>query len=64
MTMQGYADTLPVTLEEMILYGRSVARGCPPSLRGGRHALYELSGFAPQALANAGPSCRRPAQTQ
>ena len=28
MTMQGYADTLPVTLEEMILYGRSVARGC------------------------------------
>lgn len=28
MTMQGYADTLPVTLEEMIIYGRSVARGC------------------------------------
>ena len=28
MTMQGYSDTLPVTLEEMILYGRSVARGC------------------------------------
>ena len=25
MTMQGYSDTLPVTLEEMILYGRSVA---------------------------------------
>ena len=28
MTMQGYKDTLPVTLEEMIIYGRSVVRGC------------------------------------
>lgn len=28
MTMQGYKDTLPVTVEEMILYGRSVVRGC------------------------------------
>lgn len=28
MTMQGYADTLPVTVEEMIIYGRSVARAC------------------------------------
>lgn len=28
MTMQGYADTLPVTLDEMIVYGRSVARAC------------------------------------
>ena len=28
MTMQGYETTLPVTLEEMILYGRSVVRGC------------------------------------
>ena len=28
MTMQGYADTIPVTMEEMIVYGRSVARGC------------------------------------
>lgn len=27
MTMQGYADTLPVTMEEMITYGRSVCRG-------------------------------------
>lgn len=32
MTMQGYSDTLPVTLEEMILYGRSVARGMPECL--------------------------------
>ena len=28
MTMQGYDTTLPVTMEEMILYGRSVVRGC------------------------------------
>ena len=28
MTMQGYKDTLPVTVEEMIVYGRSVVRGC------------------------------------
>ncbi len=28
-TMQGYENTLPVTLEEMIIYGRSVVRGCP-----------------------------------
>lgn len=28
MTMQGYNDTLPVTLDEMIIYGRSVARAC------------------------------------
>ena len=29
MTMQGYDTTLPVTMEEMIVYGRSVVRGCP-----------------------------------
>ncbi len=29
MTMQGYPDTLPVTMEEMIVYGRSVVRGAP-----------------------------------
>ena len=28
MTMQGYSDTIPVTMEEMIVYGRSVVRGC------------------------------------
>lgn len=28
MTMQGYKDTLPVTLDEMIIYGRSVERAC------------------------------------
>lgn len=29
MTMQGYSSTLPVTMEEMIVYGRSVVRGAP-----------------------------------
>ena len=28
MVMQGYKDTLPVTVDEMIVYGRSVVRGC------------------------------------
>ena len=28
MTMQGYDDTLSVTMEEMIVYGRSVSRAC------------------------------------
>lgn len=28
MTMQGYDTTLPVTMEEMIIYGRSVVHGC------------------------------------
>ncbi len=28
MTMQGYEDTLPVTMDEMIVYGRSVCRAC------------------------------------
>lgn len=54
MTMQGYNDTLPVTLDEMIIYGRSVAKAC-------EHAFvvldmpfmsYQLS--PEQALASAG----------
>lgn len=28
MTMQGYPDTLPVTMDEMVVYGRSVGRAC------------------------------------
>ena len=28
MTMQGFSDTLPLTVDEMIIYGRSVVRGC------------------------------------
>ena len=32
MTMQGYENTIPVTMEESIVYGRSVARGCQNAL--------------------------------
>ena len=32
MTMQGYKDTLPVTVDEMIIYGRSVVRGVENTL--------------------------------
>ena len=28
MTMQGYEDTLPVTMDEMVIYARSVCRAC------------------------------------
>lgn len=31
MTMMGYSDTLPVTVDDMIVYGRSVARACENS---------------------------------
>lgn len=54
MVMQGYNDTLPITVDDMIVYGRSVARAC-------KHALvvldmpfmsYQIS--PAQALENAG----------
>ena len=32
MTMQGYTTTLPATMDEMIVYGRSVVRGCQDML--------------------------------
>lgn len=32
MTMEGYDNTIPVTTEEMIVYGRSVARACSHAL--------------------------------
>ena len=31
-TMLGYPDTLSVTMEEMLIYGRAVARGCSDTL--------------------------------
>lgn len=54
MVMQGYSDTLPLSVDDMIVYGRSVARAC-------QHALvvldmpfmsYQIS--PAQALENAG----------
>ncbi len=54
MTMLGYADTLPVTVDEMIIYGRSVARGCTETfvVLDMPFMSYQLS--AQQALENAG----------
>ena len=54
MTMQGYADTLPVTLEEMILYGRSVARGCRQAFVVVDMPFMSYQVSPQQALANAG----------
>ncbi len=54
MTMQGYATTLPVTLDEMIVYGRSVVRGCPDAfvIMDMPFMSYQIS--AAQALESAG----------
>ncbi len=54
MTMQGYADTLPVTMEEMITYGRSVVRGAPNAfvIMDMPFMSYQVS--VEQAVANAG----------
>lgn len=54
MTMQGYNDTLPVTLDEMIIYGRSVGRACQNSfvVLDMPFMSYQLS--PEQALASAG----------
>lgn len=54
MTMQGYEDTLPVTMDEMILYGRSVCRGCKDAfvIIDMPFMSYQVS--VEQAVANAG----------
>ena len=54
MTMQGYDDTLPVTMDEMIVYGRSVVRGCKNTfvVLDMPFMSYQLS--PEQALTNAG----------
>ena len=54
MTMQGYSDTLPVTMEEMITYGRSVVRGAPNTfvIMDMPFMSYQVS--VEQAVANAG----------
>lgn len=54
MTMQGYSTTLPVTLDEMIVYGRSVVRGCPDAfvIMDMPFMSYQIS--AAQALESAG----------
>ena len=54
MTMQGYSETLPVTMEEMITYGRSVVRGAPNTfvIMDMPFMSYQVS--VEQAVANAG----------
>ena len=54
MTMQGYDTTLPVTMEEMIIYGRSVVRGCKNAfiIMDMPFMSYQVS--VEQAVANAG----------
>lgn len=54
MTMQGYAVTLPVTMEEMIMYGRSVCRACENAfvILDMPFMSYQVS--VEQAVANAG----------
>lgn len=54
MTMQGYEDTLPVTMEEMVVYGRSVGRACKNTfvILDMPFMSYQVS--VEQAVANAG----------
>lgn len=54
MTMQGYKDTLPVTMEEMIVYGRSVVRGCENTFVVVDMPFMSYQVSVAQALENAG----------
>ena len=54
MTMQGYKDTLPVTVEEMIIYGRSVVRGCENTMVVVDMPFMSYQVSPAQALENAG----------
>lgn len=54
MTMQGYKDTLPVTVDEMIVYGRSVVRGTSDTMVIVDMPFMSYQASAEQALMNAG----------
>ncbi len=54
MTMQGYEDTLPVTMEEMIVYGRSVGRACKDAFVILDMPFMSYQASVPQAVENAG----------
>lgn len=54
MTMQGYKDTLPVTVEEMIVYGRSVQRACENTFVVVDMPFMSYQVSVEQALTNAG----------
>ncbi|MDO4503050.1 MAG: 3-methyl-2-oxobutanoate hydroxymethyltransferase [Coriobacteriia bacterium] len=54
MTMQGYPDTLSVTMEEMIVYARSVVRGAPECFVIVDMPFMSYQVSVEQAVANAG----------
>ena len=54
MTMQGYSDTIPVTMEEMIVYGRSVVRGCENTFVVVDMPFMSYQASVEQAVVNAG----------
>lgn len=54
MTMQGYDNTLPVTMDETIIYARSVARGCSNTFVIADMPFMSYQVSAAQALENAG----------
>ena len=54
MTMQGYSTTLPVTMEEMIVYGRSVVKGAPNTFVVIDMPFMSYQASAEQALMSAG----------
>lgn len=54
MTMQGYKDTLPVTVDEMIVYGRSVQRACENTFVVVDMPFMSYQVSVEQALENAG----------
>lgn len=54
MTMQGYKDTLPVTVDEMIVYGRSVQRACENTFVVVDMPFMSYQVSVEQALTNAG----------
>ena len=54
MTMQGYSTTLPVTMEEMIVYGRSVVKGAPNAFVVIDMPFMSYQASAEQALMSAG----------
>lgn len=54
MTMQGYKDTLPITVDDMIVYGRSVVRGCDETMVIVDMPFMSYQVSVEQALTNAG----------
>lgn len=54
MTMQGYKDTLPLTVDDMIVYGRSVVRGCEDTMVIVDMPFMSYQVSVEQALTNAG----------